>query len=84
MKIFNDQKQFKKVLELFDMYKKNPSVDSSSMIINEALKACTHLSDLRRGMDIHRLFSSQIKDDPYIGTSLIHFYSQSYTEKKRH
>lgn len=76
MKIFNEQKQFRKVLELFDLHKNNFSADISSMIITQTLKACTQLDDLPRGIHIHRLFSSRIKDDPYIVTSLIHMYSE--------
>lgn len=76
MKIFNQEKQFRKVLDLFDLHKNNLSTDFSNMIISQVLKACTQLGDLRQGTDIHRRFSSRIKDDPYIVTALIHMYSE--------
>ncbi|CAF1267110.1 unnamed protein product [Adineta steineri] len=75
MKLLNDNKQFQKTLELFDQYKKNKSETFSSMIITEALKACTHLKDLQRAETIHHLISSHIEDDSYISTSLIHLYN---------
>jgi len=76
MKLLNDNKQFKKALELFDKYKKDNIETSSSWIITQALKACAHLEDLQRGSTIHHLISSRIKDDFYISASLIHLYSK--------
>jgi len=76
MKSLNDNKQFKKALELFDKHKKNNTETFSSLIITQALKACASLRDLRRGSTIHRLISSHIKDDFYISASLIHLYSK--------
>ncbi|CAF4263496.1 unnamed protein product [Adineta steineri] len=77
MKLLNDNKQFKKTLELFDKYTKNNTKTFSSYIITQALKACTHLKDLERGKTIHHhLISSRTKDDLYITTSLIHLYSK--------
>ena len=66
MKLLNDNKQFKKTLELFDKNKTNGVELSSSFIITQALKACTNLQDLQRGTTIHHLISSSIKNDPYI------------------
>ncbi|CAF1205633.1 unnamed protein product [Rotaria sordida] len=76
IKSFNDKKQFKKTLELFDKYKENDVKNLSSFVINQALKACTEMRDLQRGMIIHRLISSRIKTDSYITGSLIHLYMQ--------
>ena len=76
MKLLNDNKQFKKALELFDKYKKDNIKTSTSFIITQALKACAHLKDLQRGSTIHHLISSRIKDDVYISASLIHLYSK--------
>ncbi|CAF1097661.1 unnamed protein product [Rotaria sordida] len=76
IKSFNDKKHFKKTLELFDKYKENDVKNLSSFVINQALKACTEMRDLQRGMIIHRLISSRIKTDSYITGSLIHLYMQ--------
>jgi hypothetical protein len=76
MKLLNDNKQFKKALELFDKHKKNNIETFSSLIITQALKACTHLQDLQYGSTIHRLISSRVKNDLYISASLIHLYSK--------
>jgi len=77
MKLFNDNKQFNKTLELFDKHMKNDTKMFSSLIITQVLKACTYLGDLQRGETIHHLISSKssIKDDVYILASLIHLYS---------
>ncbi len=76
MKLLNDNKQFKKALELFNKYKKDNVETSSSFIITQALKACAHLEDLQLGSTIHHLISSRVKDDIYISASLIHLYSK--------
>ncbi|CAF1227763.1 unnamed protein product [Rotaria sordida] len=80
IKLFNDKKQFKKTLELFDKYKENDIKNLSSFIITQALKACAQVRDLQRGMIIHRLISSRIKTDCYISTSLIHLYRRIHTD----
>ncbi|CAF1392754.1 unnamed protein product [Rotaria sordida] len=76
IKSFNEKKQFKKTLELFDKYKENDVKNLSSFIITQALKACTQMGDLQRGLIIHCLISSRIKTDCYISGSLIHLYMQ--------
>ncbi|CAF2097519.1 unnamed protein product [Rotaria magnacalcarata] len=76
MKSFNDKKQFKKALELFDKHMKNNIEVHSSLVITQALKACTHIKDVQRGSDIHRLISSRIQHDFHILASLLHFYMQ--------
>jgi hypothetical protein len=76
MKLLNEKKQFKKALELFEKYQ-NKSIETlSSFTITQALKACAQMRDLERGLTIHRLISSRIKNDSYILTSLVHLYSK--------
>jgi hypothetical protein len=80
MKLLNDNKQFKKTLELFNKHKEKNIETCSSLIITQALKACAQTDDLQRGSTIHNLISSRIKDDPYLLVSLIHLYSKSQIE----
>jgi hypothetical protein len=75
MKLLNDQKQFKKALELFDQHKDNKIGTCSDLMINQVLKACANIGDLQRGLNIHHMISSRTKKNPYILTSLIHLYS---------
>jgi hypothetical protein len=77
MKSFNENHQFIKALELFDKCKENSIETCSSMSIIQALKASAEIGDLQRGLTIHHLISSRIKNDPNIVTSLIHLYSKS-------
>ena len=74
MKMLNEQKQHRKVLQLFDSYRKNPSAPLAGMMINQALKACTQTRDLKRGTEIHREISSQVTNDPYVTASLVLLY----------
>ena len=76
MKMCNEKREFEKVLSLFDEWKEKKDQRSFSMVITQALKACTRLQDLQRGMKIHYSISSDIKGDKFILTSLIHFYSK--------
>ena len=76
MKMFNEKKEFEKVLNLFDEWNEKKDQRSSSMVITQALKACTRMQDLQRGMKIHHSISSDSKEDAFILTSLIHFYSK--------
>ncbi len=75
MKLLNDQKQFKKALELFDQYKNNKIETCSDHTINQALKACANIGDLQRGLTIHHMISCRTKKNLHILTSLIHLYS---------
>jgi hypothetical protein len=76
MKLLNDNKQFKKTIQLFDKQNKNKIETLSSFVITQALKACAHLKDLHYGKIIHNSLSSHMKEDSYISASLIHLYSK--------
>ena len=76
LKTLNDSKQFQQALQLFHQHQKNKNEILSSLTITQALKACTHLKDIRSGKAIHDLVSSRTKNDQYIVTSLIHMYSE--------
>jgi hypothetical protein len=77
MKLFNDVKQFRKTLELFNNNKENYNINTcSSTIIIQALKACAQLGDLQSGSNIHHLISSRIKNDSYILVSLVNMHSE--------
>jgi hypothetical protein len=73
MKKLIDSKRYKDALDLFD----RQSNVSTDLVFNLALKACTKLADKQRGIRIHQKLSLQSLQDPFIQTSLIHFYSKS-------
>jgi hypothetical protein len=76
MKILNNTKKFNESLDLFDKHKEKNIKQLSSLVINQALKACAQIGDLQRGSNIHYLISSRIKNDSSVLASLIHFYSK--------
>lgn len=77
MKQLNDIHQYAKVLDLFNTYKGKKDIKQlSSMIITQALKACSRTGNLQYGSSIHHLVSSRLNTDPYIASSLIHLYSK--------
>jgi pentatricopeptide repeat protein len=73
MKKLIDSKRYKDALDLFDRHSNVPT----DLAFNLALKACTKLADRGRGIRIHQKLSPQSLQDPFIQTSLIHFYSKS-------
>lgn len=76
LKLLNEKEQYKEVLELFDKYKEKNIPKFSSLVIIEALKACTHLGELQRGLTIHQLLSSRMNNEVDIQMSLIDLYSK--------
>jgi hypothetical protein len=77
MKRLNDIHQYEKVLDLFNACKARTDMKQlSSMIITQALKACSRTGNLQYGSSIHDLITSRLNTDPYIASSLIHLYSK--------
>ncbi|CAF1579670.1 unnamed protein product [Adineta ricciae] len=74
MRRLNERKLFTKTLDLFDRHKNSELL--TDRIIVQALKACTQLSSLERGQDIHEQLSNQSTNNIFVQTSLIHFYMQ--------
>ncbi len=70
MKLLND------TLKLFDKQKKKNIDQFSSLILTQVLKACAGVGDLQRGSIIHRSISPRVKNDFYLLSTLIHFYSK--------
>jgi hypothetical protein len=75
MKKLIDSKEYKKALDIF--YKQSQFQTDAS--INMALKASTKLNDYKRGMNIVKQFSKDSLKNSFIQTSLIDFYSKSFT-----
>ena len=72
MKDLIDARRYKDALDLFE----RQSQISTDATLNLALKACTKLADRERGARIHRQLSSKSHANPFIQTSLLHFYSE--------
>ncbi|CAM4820182.1 unnamed protein product [Rotaria magnacalcarata] len=74
MKSLVDSKQYEKALKLFN----EQSQISTDFTINMAIKACTKLHDYQQGVNIKEKLSPKTLNNPYIQTSLIHFYMQCH------
>ncbi len=82
LKQLNANKQYEKVINLFENYiQQNIPTD---IAINQTLKACIELGDLKRGYDIHQRLSSESKQNHFIQTNLIRLFSKIdiYLKKK--
>ncbi|CAF0947573.1 unnamed protein product [Adineta ricciae] len=78
MRILYEKKQFEQTIELFETEMKKNKKHLSSLIIDQALKACTQVRDLRRGHGIHQLVQHRLPADSSLVRSLIHFYMQCH------
>ncbi|CAF0886287.1 unnamed protein product, partial [Rotaria sordida] len=74
MKKLIDSKQYKEALDLFDQQ----AEICNNFTIDMAIKACTILNDYKRGITIQQKLSSNLLNNSYIQTSLIHFYMQCH------
>ena len=74
MKRLNDAGQFSKALALFDELERDETPRDQAIV--QALKACTRLRLLERGVSIHKKLSNRSKSDQFIQSTLINFYSQ--------
>jgi hypothetical protein len=69
-----DSRQYQQVIDLFH---RQPQLSTDS-IITMVLKASANLRDYRTGVHIHQQLTKKSLDNPYIQTSLIHFYSKCH------
>ncbi|CAF4683867.1 unnamed protein product [Rotaria sp. Silwood1] len=74
-----DSKKYKQALNLFN--EQSAIATNSTIVI--AIKACTQLHDYKTGFDIQQKLSSKALNDPYIQTSLIHFYNKLFIYQTR-
>jgi hypothetical protein len=75
MKKLGEEGEYRQVLSLFDKLQR--SERETIPIIIHVLKACAYLGDYKRGHLIHHSMASWMKNDRYILSSLLHFYSAS-------
>ena len=73
MKRLNETKHFSQALTLFDELRAHQIPRDQAVV--QALKACTQLKDLQRGLNIHQKLTNRSKKNNYIQSALIHFYS---------
>lgn len=66
--------QYKQAVNLFNS---QSSSSYNDITLTLALKACAKLKDYNCGVQIHQKLSSKSLENPFIQTSLIHFYSKS-------
>ena len=72
MKKLINAKQYRQALDFVD-----PQLSMcNNMTLTLALKACSKLNDYQYGIQIHQKLSLKALQDPFIQTSLIHFYSK--------
>jgi hypothetical protein len=76
MKNLNGRKEFVKAIALFDKHKHKHQEMPTDRAVVQALKACTRLGDVKRGVNIHKELANHSLKDVYIQSALIHFYSK--------
>jgi hypothetical protein len=76
MKRLNDNGQFGKAMSLYEDEIRKENKQSTSLAVNQALKACIELGDIKRGKDIHKSLSSFMANNHFIQNNLIRLYSK--------
>jgi len=77
MKVFNQQKEYQKTIELFHEHKQIYDItQSSSYITAQLLKACVQLNNVSLGKMIHHQISSDMTNNPFVLLQLISLYSK--------
>ncbi|CAF3240268.1 unnamed protein product [Rotaria socialis] len=74
MKKLSDNGQFKKAIDLYEDQVKKDKNQNTSLAVNQALKSCIDLDDIKRGKYIHENLSSTRKKNPFIQANLIRLY----------
>lgn len=77
MKRLIDAKRYSEALHRYQQSAQRPTEYDSTL----ALKACTKLRDFSAGTRIHRQLSARALQNPFIQTSLIHFYSRQRCDR---
>ncbi|CAF1125375.1 unnamed protein product [Adineta steineri] len=74
MKRLNDNQQYRETIILYKDQIKKQKKQSTSLIINQVLKACIELDDIKCGKDIHKNLSSYMLNNQFIENNLIRLY----------
>lgn len=78
MKKLNDNGQFRKAMDLYEHQIRKDNKQNTSLAVNQALKACIELDDIKRGKEIYENLSTSIKKNSFIQANLIRLYSKLY------
>lgn len=76
MKNLNDNRQFKKAIDLYESEIKKETTQNTSLAVNQALRSCIELADIKRGKDIHKNLSVSMMNNPFIQANLVRLYSK--------
>ncbi|CAF1202782.1 unnamed protein product [Didymodactylos carnosus] len=75
MKKLNDNGQFEKALTLYEDQIEKQNKQSTNFTIDQVLKACIELGDIKRAKDIHNKLSPTMANNSFIQSNLIRLYS---------
>lgn len=75
MKELMESRRYKDVIKVYQQ--QSPTNVGSSL----ALRACAKLGDYENGVRIHQALPAELRQDHFIQTSLIHFYSEKNRDK---
>jgi hypothetical protein len=78
MKKLNDNRQLQKAIELYEDQIKKENKQNTSLAVNQALKACIELDDIKRANDISNKLSPTRANNPFIQANLIRLHSMLF------
>jgi uncharacterized protein (DUF342 family) len=77
MKKLNDNSQYQKAISLYENHIEKQNKQATTLAINQALRACVELDDIKHGKDIHKNLSAFMKNNTFIQTNLIRLYRKA-------
>jgi hypothetical protein len=79
MKQFNDQKEYKKSIDLFEKFLKEKTLSKiSRLAIDQAIRALIELKQYQRAIQIEQNLSPNLIENDFIRTRFIRLYSTSF------
>ncbi len=78
MKKLNDNRQFKEAIELYENQIKKQNKRISTLSVNQALKACIELDDIKRAKEISQNLSLSMTNNSFILANIIRLHSKLF------
>lgn len=77
MKQLNDQKKYRQAMALFDALPQEKQPSTTTLAVDQAIRACLELNDLQRGVAISEKLSPTLMKNIFVQSRLIRLHSSS-------
>ena len=78
MKQLNDQKKYRQAMAVFDALSLEKQPSTTTLSVDQAIRACLELDDLQRGVAIGEKLSPTLMSNIFVQSRLIRLHSLSF------